>query len=291
VKVVVSDTRIGDRDGQTVGPPLAYEDIRLSPDGKRLAVAIADPRIGNDDLHIIDLARESSTQITFAKGSEFTAVWSPDGRRIVYSWDNKSVPYLHEKVLDNSSPGEPIIQPSGGVQVALEWLPDGSILYSDFSSDTNQDLWLLPGKEDRKPRKILASRFNESSARVSPGPESSPHWIAYVSDESGRPEVYVRSFPQLGKLQKISNAGGRSPHWSPNGKELFYVEGDRLMAVAVKLQPEFEADRPQWLFRWSPGIIGFEVTGEGRFLVNSGAGGYFTAPISIVSGWTALLKK
>jgi len=279
------------RESGGVGGLAAYEYSRLSPDGKRLALAVADPRTGTEDLYIADLSRDALTRITFAPGAEFAPVWSPDGRRLVYSWDNQAVPYLHQKALDLSGPGDPIVPPSGGVQVALEWLPDGSIVYSDISPDTNEDLLLLPAGGQRAPRKLIASRFRETDAALSPGPPGGPHWLAYVSDESGRPEVYVRSFPQLAEPHRVSTSGGLAPRWAPGGRELFYLEGDRLMAVPVKLQPEFEAGRPSWLFRWSPGIISFDVSADGRFLVNSGVRGYLTAPICVTLDWTAALSR
>jgi Tol biopolymer transport system component len=283
-----------DRNGRetgAVGGVAAYTYSRLAPDEKRLALAIADPRTGTEDVYIAELSRDARTRVTFAPGDEFAPVWSPDGRRIVYSWDNNAVPYLHEKILDRSGPGDAIVQPSGGVQIALDWLSDGSIIYSDISPETNEDLWILPGRGERTPRKLMTTRFRETDAALSPGSTGAAQWLAYVSDETGRPEVYVRSFPQLAEPHKVSTDGGTSPRWAHNGRELFYLEGDRLVAVPVKLQPTFEAGRPGSLFRWSPGIIDFDIAADGRFLVNSGAAGYLAAPISVMVDWTAAFKQ
>jgi hypothetical protein len=158
-------------------------------------------------------------------------------------------------------------------------------------------LWVLPvtpdGKPEAgaKPRPYLRSRFNESHGRFSP--EHRPNWVAYHSDESGRNEIYLRTFPELhGKVQ-ISSGGGSFPEWSPDGKELFYVARNKLMAVGLKLDAQSVVpSRPRELFAIPRGgaMQPFTTGPDGkRFLMGVPAGG--AQPLEVVINWPALLKK
>jgi len=243
--------------------------------------ARADPGSGSEDVYVIEVSSGTSTVITSDAGSEFSPIWSPDGGRIVFSWDNNGIPYLHQIALDGTGAPEPITQPSGGVQMATAWLRDGSILYQDIRGKTFQDILLLPGQGERKPSPILFSRFNEAMAVVSPD----GRWIAYVSDDSGQPEVYVRSFPQLGAPRTVSSSGGTNPRWARNGSELYFVEGDRLMAVRA------EGGTATLLFQRSPGIVDYDVAADGRFVVNIGRVVFHAQPINVVTDWREALKQ
>lgn len=276
-----------DRNGRERGavqPPAVYLSPHLSPDGKRIVMGKVDPRYGTTDLYVTELAALTSRRITFGLGDEFSPVWSPDSRSVAFSWDNQRVPFLHKIVLDEPGSPESIVAPSGGVQIATEWLRDGSVLYQDISPATNYDLWVLP--KDGKPRSILTTRFNETLGTVSPD----GRWIAYVSDELGSEEVYVRSYPKLGDQRRVSTNGGTLPRWAPNGRELFFVERGQLMAVTVKSTPAFEAGAPTLLFYPSPGIVDYDVAADGRFLVNIGKVGYHVASIHVLVDWDASLK-
>jgi Tol biopolymer transport system component/tRNA A-37 threonylcarbamoyl transferase component Bud32 len=272
-----------DRTGRqtgTVSQPRSYWSVRLSPDGRRLATAVAEQqRGGTEDIYIIELSREAEIRMTFEPGAEFNPIWSADGSQVLFTADMGGVPHLHVKTLDSSVPARSVLPPSGGIQTPLEWLRDGSILYQDHATETNLDLWLLPS--EGKPRRILATPFNEMQAAISPDAK----WMAYVSDETGKPEVYVRSFPQLGGARPVSNRGGSHPRWSADGRELYYVEDDRLVAVPVKLHPDFAASTPTTLFQQRPGIIDFDVSAEGRFIVNIGRAGFLSAPVEVIVNW------
>jgi eukaryotic-like serine/threonine-protein kinase len=280
-----------DRSGRELGVLVqggAFQDIRLSPDGKKVVANKADERIGSSDLYITELASGNSTRITSDQGNEFAGVWSPDGRRIVFAWDHNAIPFLHEMDLDNSGAPEAIDKPTDGPQIPFGWLPDGSILYQAIFTETNADILLLPpGKGIREPRKLLSSRFSEMSPAISPD----VHWLAYTSDDTGRPEVYVRSFPQMGAPHRISNAGGDFARWARNGRELYYIEGgNRLIGVPTRLAPDFEAAAPSLVFQASDGIVDFDPAPDGRFVVNIGNVNYMRSPISVVINWTAKLN-
>ena len=272
------------RESGTVQGPAVYQSPRLSPDGKRMAIGKIDPRYGTTDLYVTELATLTSTRMTFTTGDEFSPVWSPDGRSIAFSWDNRGIPFLHKIVLDGAGSPESIVAPSGGVQIPNEWLRDGSVLYQDISPATNYDLWLLP--RQGKPRSLLATKFNETLGTLSPD----GRWLAYVSDELGSEEVYVRSYPQLGGQRRISTNGGTLPRWAPNGRELYFLEHGQLMAVAIRSTSELEPGSPTALFHPSPGIVDYDVAADGRFLVNIGRVGYYVAPIHVLTNWDAALK-
>ncbi len=188
---------------------------------------------------------------------------------------------------------------SANLQWPSDWSRDGRlVLYSEVGKDTQQDQWVLPVTPDGKPeagakaRPYLRTRFNEYSARFSPEP--SPRWVAYMSDESGRDEVYVQAFPEpRGKFQ-ISTGGGMSPEWSPDGRELYYVSPDRKRMVAgLKVVADaVAASTPRELFALPSGgpFQPYAVAPDGkRFLVLTPVGG--SQPLEVVVNWPALLKQ
>jgi serine/threonine protein kinase len=277
-----------DRSGRetgTVMPLAAYQYPRLSPDGKRLVVGKVDPRSGTQDLYLTDLASGTSVPITTDPRHEYGPVWSPDGRTLVFAQENDAPPFLHKIRLDGSA-AEALVAPSGGVQMATDWLKDGSILYQDVNTVTNTDLMLLRPDGDRKPRKLLATISNEMHGTVSPD----GHWLAYVTDEQGQPEVYVRSFPALGVARRVSINGGLWPRWARDGRELYFMERGRLMAIMVQGNGELEAGNPTVLFQPSAGLVDYDVAADGRFLVNLGKAGFNATRLNVVMNWEVGLK-
>src|SRR5207244_3241821 len=122
--------------------------------------------------------------------------------------------------------------------------PDGRTLtYTDLDSTTRRDIWSL-SLSDRRKTKFLHTAANESNSALSPD----GRWIAYQSDRSGRDEIYVQPFPGPGAEELVSTEGGHNPRWSRSGRELFYRDGDKMLAVAITTQPAFEASKPHVLF-------------------------------------------
>ena len=142
------------------------------------------------------------------------------------------------------------------------WSPDGKLLlFSEDHADTKMDLWTLDQNGVEKP--LLTTRFDEQSARLSPN----GRWLAYESNESGRFEVYVQRFPGPGGKWPISTGGGQVPVWARNGRELFYRNGDQMLAVAIQTEPSFVAGRPEVLFEGKY-LNRFDVAPDGqRFLM------------------------
>jgi dipeptidyl aminopeptidase/acylaminoacyl peptidase len=180
------------------------------------------------------------------------------------------------------------------VKEATDWSSDGRfIIFTAYGLKTAADLWILPLAGDAKPHPFLETEFVEEEGHFSPD----GRWVAYVSNESGRSEVYVQSFPQTGGKWLISTGGGAQPHWRGDGKELFYIAADKtLMAVAVNATSTFETAAPAPLFKTQ--VSGYSapnryvVTADGqRFLINGPAEEVSKTPITVVLNWTAQLKK
>jgi Tol biopolymer transport system component/predicted Ser/Thr protein kinase len=278
-----------------IGPPDLYSSARLSPDGRRLVVARQDPS-GNRNLWQIEFATGQLKRFTFDPSVDQWPAWSPDGRQIVYSSLRSGTYNLYRR--DASGAGqEERLTPSYTAQYANDWSRNGQfVLYGDVSPQTGYDLWLLPMKADRKPVPYLRSPFNERDGQFSPGPEGRPRWIAYVSDESGRPDVYLRAFPDSGAKWLVSIQGGSFPRWRGDGKELFYLSPEgKLMAVAVKEKGgalEWETPRP--LFPVAPmGLLHpYDVASDGqRFLVLQPAEESRSQPLTVVINWQAGLSQ
>ena len=163
-------------------------------------------------------------------------VWSPDGARIVFASARGTPPNLYQKASIGGGGDELLLKSTSNNQ-PTDWSSDGQfIVYARMDPTTQWDLWLLPmsGGQDRKPVPLLQTEFNEHLGRVSPD----GRWIAYVSDESGSNEVYVRPFRGPGPKRRISANGGSEPKWRGDGKELFYLAADgSVIAVGVRAGP------------------------------------------------------
>jgi Tol biopolymer transport system component len=242
----------------TVGDSDIYLDIALSPDGARLATnavgrsatnQVGRSRFGSD-IWIFDLARGASARFTSDPAADEYPVWSPNGARIVFA-SNRGSEYhdLYQKASSGGSPEELLFQ-SAEDKIPSDWSPDGRfLLYEalDIGGEfARLQIRILPMTgDDRKPRPYLQTEFHDYHARFSPD----GRWVAYDSNESGRREVYVRPFPDA-KAGKwiVSTGGGVLPHWRRDGRELYYVEGRKLMVVDVSADSRFKSGTPRVLF-------------------------------------------
>ena len=287
------------RDGKPapiVAEQAFYVMPRLSPDGARLATMIVDAQTGNADIWQIDLAHGITTRFTFDPASDVFPVWSPDGRQIVFSSTRAGPAKLYLKTASGTGNEEKIGSSGPAIQWAFDWSRDGRhILYSETTASAGYDLWTLPAAGERKPVPFLQTPFNETQGQFSPD----GRWVAYSSDESGRYEIYVRSFGGTPAKFQISQNGGMQPRWRGDGKELYYLSPDgKMMAVSVKETAEaVERGTPQVLFedRSLSGATGaaffYDVTRDGqRFLIVATAEGN-SQPLTLVTNWQAGLKK
>ncbi len=290
-----------DRDGKflgPVGPRGNYLDLELSPDATRVALSQRDPRGGATSIWLLDLARGIPTRFTFNSLSDRHPLWSPDGRKVVFASTRDVSSDIYQKDASGSGTETPLVK-SPNNKVPLDWSSDGqSLMYREGTPKTGLDLWVLPiaatAAGDRKPVPYLQTPFNEDEGRFSPGP-GPPRWVAYTSDESGRKEVYVQTFPAgSGKFQ-VSSGGGSAPMWRRDGREIFYSSTNgEVMAVEVKTAPKFEVGIPKALF--APRTVrGAGAAADGkRFLLivpaaqlEQGA----PTPITVVLNWQAALKN
>jgi eukaryotic-like serine/threonine-protein kinase len=286
--------RTGKLEGE-LGEPGEYGTFRLSPDGGRAAASRDAP--GGGDLWLLDVQRGVFSRFTFHPGTNGYPLWSPDGRTILFTSGGSQNLFRKES---SGADNEQRLTQSPNTQFLTDWSGDGRwALYMEIAPDTARDLWVLPMTPEGKPagqaKPYLRTPFNEGWGRFSPEP--SPRWVAYQSDESGRPEVYIQAFPEpRGKFQ-ISTGGGQFPEWGPGGRELFYVSLDfKLMAVSLKLGADsVEPSAPRELFSlpavdsgWSP----YDTAADGqRFLVRAVPQQQASQPLTVIVNWPALLKK
>jgi Tol biopolymer transport system component len=266
--------------------------VSLSPDEHRVSFALGTLAGDKTDLWLLDLVRGVPTRFTFRSGTSADGVWSPDGARIVFEADNTS---FYVKPANGAGNEEMLIK-TGINARPTDWSRDGKfVVYMQFAGTRGNDLLLLPMEGDRKPIPYLQTPFNEADAQFSPDGK----WMAYSSNESGSPQVYVQPIPTTGAKWQISAAGGDQPRWRRDGKELFYISTEqKLTAVPVKSAATFEAGSPQALFEIQPlfgplaGRFAYQPTADGqRFLVLANTGSTAPPPINVVLNWQAALKK
>jgi Tol biopolymer transport system component len=295
-----------DRAGTLIGPAGeqgAYWDVALSPDGTRVALTLDDERqAAGQGISVLEFARGVTSRVTFDAAPDSTPVWSPDGRRIAFVASRPDGTGVFHKASGSGGKEEVLLPPTSAVKWPNDWSRDGRfLLFSSQEPGTKLDLWVLPltgdGAPAGPPAPFLQTEFNERQGQFSPD----THWIAYVSDESGKPEVYVQPFPASSgedSRVRISVDGGSQPRWRRDGNELFYVSLDgTLMAADVSMGPALKAGVPKVLF--APPIqiadevensFQWDVAASGdRFLINTAS----TAlePMTVVLNWTAALRK
>jgi Tol biopolymer transport system component len=277
-----------------VGQPGPYGILALSADGTQAIVS----RIASDlstSLWLLNISRGTTTRLDLNPSQAETAVWAPDGRSIIFSSiQTGKMNDLYEMKLAGGAGAMEMIK-SNEAKFPLSWSPDGRfLLYGSVGGGTQNDLWVLPLEADRKPVPFLRTEFDEPDGRFAPD----GHWVAYVSNESGRYEVYVRSFspgppPSAGGGKRvISENGGLSPMWRQDGKELYYIDLEgKVMAVSITAGSDFQAGVPRVLFQTPPRALGWAPSPDGKrflFLVLETHEG---VPLTVALNWQARLKK
>jgi eukaryotic-like serine/threonine-protein kinase len=271
-------------------PVRAYLFPRIAPDGKRVATTIAEEAT---QIWLYDLARETLTRLTFEGDQNYNAVWSPDGKMIAFQSRKEADTEIYWQRVDGSG-GLERLATSEIPFVPMSWSPDGQTLaFIEVNPDTGFDLWVMSVQE-RKPKLFLRTPFNESVPRFSPD----GHWLAYMSDESGRNEIYVQPYPGPGAKLQISIDGGTEPTWNPSGRELFFRNGDKMMVADIVLQPSLTASKPRLLFEGqflpSPATTpNYDVSRDGqRFLmVKADAASEAATQINVIFNWFETLKQ
>jgi Tol biopolymer transport system component len=231
----------------TVGEVASYSNPALSLDERWLAVAVADPTTRTRDIWITDLVRKATSRLTSEPGDKANPQWSPDGQTILYSWSESfvSVRNIYRRRASGVGQPEPVLKTQTNQKNVEDVSPDGRHVLFNVNSG---DIWTAPLDGSGPASQLVTGELNQEQANLS----SDGRWIAYRSSESGRPEVYVQTFPPGSERWQISTAGGSDPQWSRDGRELFYLSGDQLTVVPITARANsIQADLPRALFRVS----------------------------------------
>ncbi len=278
-------------------PLRPYRFPRLSPDSRQVVIEVVDAA---HNIWVYDTVRGTLTRLTFESGNHMPQL-SPDGKRVVFSSQRLGPWNLYWKLIDGSGPDVRLTNSADRNQ-ATSWSPDGKMLLLDeITADRRSDIRVLsldgPRQSDGtiKPQVFLATPFSESGAQFSPD----GRWVAYVSDESGRSEVYLRPFSGPGGKIQVSTDGGGEPLWSPDGRTLFYRNGSRFMAAEITDRPARSSGKPRLLFEKS--FIGSGITDQSSYAVSRDARRLFMVErpeaesqpvrLRVVRGWSSELAR
>jgi serine/threonine protein kinase/WD40 repeat protein len=272
-------------------PPDTYGNVAIAPDGKYVAIDKTDTTNENTDVFIYDLARASFRRLTFDPSIDSVPVWSPDRGRIAFSSSRGRNFDVFVKPADGSQPERELPLATGVDALPLDWSRDGhNLLYL-----APPDLWIY-SFVDGKARLFLKATSSLKTAQFSPDGK----WVAYSSNESGRWEVYVTSFPDANGKWQVSTDGGEQPRWRGDGKEIYFLSSDaKLMAVSVDTNNEFQSGTPAVLFQTEPREqvatteqVVYDVSRDGQqFLVNSKYDNGSAHPMSVILNWKSEIKK
>ncbi len=298
-----------DREGKalrTLGSPGLYMGFELSPDEKRVALDLINLG-GEREIWLMELDRGVASRMTLTSSAELFPVWSPDGSRIAFgSSPGMGRAELYQRPSSGAGAAEPLLL-SEARKVPNDWSRDGKFLLFGSSrplygvgADSKSELWALPLVGGHTPFSVVQiPPFNVTHGSFSPD----VRWIVYVSDESGRQEVYVQSFPEPSVKRRISTDGGFQPRWRRDGKEIFYLAPDgQLVSAAVTTGTAgstLDVARPTPLFRTdaaamegSGDSMQYAVSGDGqRFLLSTPLQNLSAQPVTVVLGWNADLQK
>jgi eukaryotic-like serine/threonine-protein kinase len=273
--------------------PHNYQFPRISPDGSRVAVVIAEQE---QRIWVYDVSRETLTRLTFEGIANTTPTWSPDGKRIAFGSSQAAGQFnLFWRAADGSGDAERLTT-SDYLNTPSSFSPDGQFLaFQDNRPETGRDIWMLR-LADHKAQPFLRTPYEDTAPKFSPDGK----WLAYSSNESGRREIYVQSYPSPGGKRQISTDGGQEPVWNPNGRELFYRSGSKIMAAQVDTKSGFSLGKPRMLFegpyvRTSASFAFYDVSPDGqRFLMlkpSEQAQAPAPAQINVVLNWFEELKQ
>jgi serine/threonine-protein kinase len=259
-----------------------FQNPSISPDGKRVAVTVAGETY---DIWVLDLDRDLLTRLSFGK-DDVTPIWSPDGKRIVYSSSKPGVYNLYTRAADGSGSDEPLTS-NQDPSLPQSFSPDGKLVVFDKARGEAGEIWIYPFEKGSSPRPFLQGQYLYVGGWLSPD----GRWLAYQSNESGKWEVYVAAFPGPGGKWQISTDGGEYPLWGPSGKEIFYGHAKKVMRAVVTTTPTFSASRPEILFEGD--YDGWTIGPDGnRFLmVKDETAASAPNHLNVVLNWLEDLKR
>jgi serine/threonine-protein kinase len=245
----------------------------LSPDGRLIAVEIWSQKEFTNQVHIYNVERHTLNQLT-TEGKNRNPQWSPDSKLIAF-WSNRTEGAgVFWKAVGTSAPAELLVsQPSPGViLLPYSWSHNRNLLACTKVLDPNaqDDIWIVDPNGDEKPKSLFRTEYSKYNPTFSPD----GRWLAYVSEESGQPKIYLREYPDAGKQWPVPTVGATNPVWSRNGQELYYISGNSMMAVKVTSERDFPIGAPVPLFESSDLIVSggslarnYDVSEDGQFLM------------------------
>ena len=279
-----------DRDGKELGrldDPGAFQEVQLSPD--QSALALTDQNTAAATIWIYDLKSKLKTRLSFGGGVRRSPAWSPDGRQIAYTANQQA--NIAVKEIGGGAPERILLSsPDGSVASVSNWSSDGRYLLYLQGHALNLNLWVLPLFGDRTPFKYAKSTAYEWYGVFSPD----GRWVAFSSNETGRPTVFVAPFPWTGEKWQISSSDGIEPQWRADGKEIYYFNFAEIAAVDVDGSgPAFKVGNSKKLFPVTLKGLSQEyaVTRDGQRFVAITPGGGTLQPLTVVQNWPAQLKK
>jgi hypothetical protein len=286
--------RTGLSSGSLPQPPDGeYLNPVMSPTSDRVAVNLMDPRTGNWDIWIVDVARGVPERFTSDPANDSDPIWSPDGKEIVFASDRGGQLGLYRKGVGGSDTESRIAIVDGArLLVPSDWSRDGKYILYDRGRGA-RSVWALPLFGDRQPVQVIDGKFSPYSAHLSPDGQ----WLAYASLDTDRYEVYVRRFPGPGQKRQISTDGGAHPRWTADGRELVYWAVPRgIEAVSFEATGStFRIGPPRRLVQ--PAVLSlidarthYDITRDGRRLLLRQPAGPQEAGLSVILNWTAKLK-
>ena len=287
VSTLVWFDRTGKQIG-TVGTPGHIVFMRMSREGREVALALRDPRMGTQDVWSLDLTRGTTAHVTFDPRPESPNAWLPAGRGMLFNAARTGPPQLHYRDLATGE-DRPLL-PVGDFQIGFDVTPDGrTIIVGRRDRRGGWDVQTLGIDPGATPQPLIASpSFSELDARLSPD----GRLLAFVSDESKRFNVYLTTFPPKGRAVQVSTNGGSQPRWSRDGGELHFVSSGQLMAVPIRPGSPVAAGEPRALFPLrAESWMDFDVGPDGKFLAQIADVVGRDQPVTVIVNWPAAVGR
>jgi Tol biopolymer transport system component len=276
-----------DRQGRLIadaGDPGPYGELDVSPDEQLIAITRQEPGAPGSDIWVIDWKRRVNTKVTLDPSDDMNPVWAPDGKRIAFVTFRKGNADIYVKNASGIGPEMPLVETAAD-EFVEDWSKDGrSLVYKQVQGEF-EDLYVLPFDADGQPGKpfpIVQGPYHKDEPQFS----NDGRWLTYVSDESGRFEVYVTSFPALDQKLKVTNAGGGRPRWRADSREIYFISlTSPVMAVEFMPGPKINAGIPRQLY--SPEAPGGAVPTTHRWDVSADGQRFFHRTATSIAGGAA----